>query len=97
MDNQEYSAGLTKLRAVRDELKSLERKLRELQGQVDKPRERRAEMIRQLGGYEKATSDRLATSAGLAVIDIVALVPSPAPQGAPEGPVQPPATGNRHR
>ncbi|WP_327388910.1 hypothetical protein [Streptomyces sp. NBC_01207] len=97
MDNKEYSAGLGELRAVRDELKPLERELAQLQAKVDKLREHRAEKIRQLGEYEKATADRLATSAGLAVIDIVALMPSLGPQSAPEAPADPHATGNRHR
>ncbi|WP_331719678.1 Mucin-19 [Streptomyces virginiae] len=92
MDNKEYSAGLTELRAVRDELKPLERELAQLQAKVGKLRERRAEKIRELGGYAKATSDRIATAAGLGVIDIVALAPSLAPQSAPEAPAEPPAT-----
>ncbi|MEV8536184.1 Mucin-19 [Streptomyces sp. NPDC051211] len=92
MDNKKYSAGLSELRAVRDELKPLERELAQLQAKVGKLRDRRAEKIRQLGVYEKATSDRIATAAGLAVIDIVALVPSLAPQGAPEAPVEVPVT-----
>ncbi|MFD6113840.1 Mucin-19 [Streptomyces yangpuensis] len=90
MDNKEYSAGLSELRAVRDELKPLERELVQLQAKVGKLHDRRAEQIRQLGGYAKATSDRIATAAGLSVIDIVALVPSLAPQSAPEAPAQPP-------
>ncbi|MEU2391909.1 Mucin-19 [Streptomyces sp. NPDC007369] len=92
MDNKEYSAGLSELRAVRDELRPLERELAQLQAKVDKLRERRGAKIRQLGTYEKATSDRIATAAGLAVIDIVALVPSLAPQGAPEAPAEVPVT-----
>ncbi|MCY0946313.1 Mucin-19 [Streptomyces antarcticus] len=84
MDTKKYSAGLSELRAVRDELKPLERELGQLQAKVDKLREHRAEKVRELSGYEKATADRLATSAGLAVIDIVTLAPSLAPQGAPE-------------
>ncbi|WP_030387961.1 hypothetical protein [Streptomyces sp. NRRL S-241] len=92
MDNKEYSAGLSELRAVRDELKPLERELVQLQAKVGKLHDRRAEQIRQLGRYAKATSDRIATAAGLSVIDIVALVPSLAPQGAPEGPAEPPVT-----
>lgn len=89
MDNKEYSSGLSELRAVRDELRPLERELAQLQAKVGRLHERRAEQIRQLGGYAKATSDRIATAAGLSVIDIVALVPSLGPQGAPEAPAEP--------
>ncbi|MEY2229710.1 Mucin-19 [Streptomyces sp. BF23-19] len=92
MDNKEYSAGLTELRAVRDELKPLERELAQLQAKVGKLHDSRAEKIRQLGEYAKATSDRIATAAGLSVIDIVALVPSLAPQGAPGASGEPPVT-----
>ncbi|WP_329449114.1 Mucin-19 (plasmid) [Streptomyces sp. NBC_01426] len=93
MDNKDYSAGLGELRAVRDELKPLERELTQLQAKVAKLRDRRAEKIRELGRYAKATSDRIATAAGLGVIDIVALVPSLAPQAAPGAPAAPSVTG----
>ncbi|MFZ3475864.1 hypothetical protein ACODT3_41475 [Streptomyces sp. 4.24] len=96
MDSKEFSTGLAELRAVRDELKPLERELMQLQAKVGKLHDSRAEKIRQLGGYAKATSDRIATAAGLGVIDIVALVPSLAPQAAPEAPEEPSVTGNRH-
>ncbi|MEU2454785.1 Mucin-19 [Streptomyces sp. NPDC012765] len=92
MDNKEFSAGLAELRAVRDELKPLERELTQLQAKVGKLHDSRAEKIRELGGYTKATSDRIATAAGLSVIDIVALVPSLAPQGTSEGPAEPSVT-----
>ncbi|MFI7359562.1 Mucin-19 [Streptomyces avidinii] len=92
MNSKEFSTGLADLRAVRDELKPLERELAQLQAKVGKLRERRAEKIRELGGFAKATSDRIATAAGLGVIDIVSLVPSLAPQGASETPAEPPAT-----
>ncbi|MFJ4879962.1 Mucin-19 [Streptomyces sp. NPDC088745] len=93
MDSKEFSTGLTELRAVRDELKPLERELTQLQAKIGKLHANRAEKIRRLGAYTKATSDRIATAAGLSVIDIVALVPSLAPQSAPEGPVKPSVTG----
>ncbi|MBT2406858.1 MULTISPECIES: Mucin-19 [unclassified Streptomyces] len=92
MNSKEFSTGLAELRAVRDELKPLERELTQLQAKVAKLRERRDEKVQQLGGYAKATSDRIATAAGLSVIDIVTLVPSLAPQGAPEAPAEPPVT-----
>ncbi|MFG2667627.1 Mucin-19 [Streptomyces sp. NPDC048387] len=92
MDSKKYSAGLGELRAVRDELKPLERELTQLQAKIGKLHGSRAEKIRQLGEYAKATSDRIATAAGLSVIDIVALVPSLAPQSASEAPAEPPVT-----
>ncbi|MFJ3817772.1 Mucin-19 [Streptomyces sp. NPDC090056] len=92
MDSKKYSAGLGELRAVRDELKPLERELTQLQAKIGKLHTSRTEKIRQLGEYAKATSDRIATAAGLSVIDIVALVPSLAPQSASEAPMGPPAT-----
>ncbi|MFE9481216.1 Mucin-19 [Streptomyces spororaveus] len=90
MDSKEFSTGLAELRAVRDELKPLERELAQLQAKVGKLHDRRAEQIRRLGGYAKATSDRIATAAGLSVIDIVALAPSLAPQGALQASAEPP-------
>ncbi|MFG2298476.1 Mucin-19 [Streptomyces sp. NPDC048603] len=92
MNSKEFSTGLGELRAVRDELKPLERELTQLQARIGKLHDSRAEKIRQLGEYAKATSDRIATAAGLSVIDIVALVPSLAPQSASEAPAGPPAT-----
>ncbi|WP_331732154.1 hypothetical protein OG592_41245 (plasmid) [Streptomyces avidinii] len=92
MDAKAFTAGLTELRAVRDELKPLERDLAKLQRQVDKLHERRDKMVQTLGAFEKATADRLATSAGLSVIDIVTLSPSLGPQGASEAPAEPPVT-----
>ncbi|MGO4459937.1 Mucin-19 [Streptomyces sp. M-16] len=92
MNSKEFSTGLAELRAVRDELKPLERELTQLQAKIGKLHDSRAEKIRQLGEYAKATSDRIATAAGLSVIDIVALVPSLAPQSASEAPAGPPAT-----
>ncbi|MFD9517948.1 hypothetical protein [Streptomyces sp. NPDC059979] len=89
MDAKAFTAGLTELRAVRDELRPLERNLAKLQRQVDKLHERRDEMVRELGAFEKATADRLATSAGLSVIDVVELMPSLGPQGTPEAPTEP--------
>ncbi|MFG2878805.1 Mucin-19 [Streptomyces sp. NPDC048337] len=90
MNSKEFSTGLAELRAVRDELKPLERELTQLQAKIGKLHGSRAEKIRQLGEYEKATSDRIATAAGLSVIDIVALVPFLAPQSASARPVEPP-------
>ncbi|WP_351233247.1 Mucin-19 [Streptomyces sp. NPDC002133] len=74
MDSKAYNAGLAELREVRDEIKPLERQLAKLHAERDK-------RVVELGAYEKAKADRLATSAGLSVIDVVALVPSLGPQG----------------
>ncbi|MEU2718087.1 hypothetical protein [Streptomyces sp. NPDC007205] len=65
------------LRKLRDAIKPLERRLKKLQAYRDK-------RIAVLGAYEKTKADRLATSAGLSVIDVVALVPRLGPQ-APAG------------
>ncbi|MEU0390022.1 Mucin-19 [Streptomyces chartreusis] len=80
MDAKTYSDGLADLRELRDEIKPLERRLKKLQADRDKK-------IAALGAYEKAKADRLATSAGLSVIDVVALVPRLGPQAPASGPV----------
>lgn len=85
-----YQDGLAGLRAVRDKAKPLERQLAKIQAELEKLYAQRDREVRTLGAYEKAKADRLATSAGLSVIDIVALVPSLGPQGpagAPAGAV----------
>ncbi|WP_328665874.1 hypothetical protein OG905_02195 [Streptomyces sp. NBC_00322] len=51
-----------------------------------KLRTERDKKVIELGAYEKAKADRLATSAGLSVIDVVALVPSLGPQGPASAP-----------
>ncbi|WP_331736832.1 Mucin-19 (plasmid) [Streptomyces canus] len=73
MDAKSYNAGLAELRELRDEIRPLERQLKKLLADRDKK-------IAALGEYEKARADRLATSAGLSVIDVVALVPRLGPQ-----------------
>lgn len=78
--NKSYTEGLAELRAVRDEIKPRERQLTKLQAELDKLRAERDEKVRRLGAYEKAKADRIATSAGVSVIDVVALVPSLGPQ-----------------
>ncbi|WP_323181433.1 Mucin-19 [Streptomyces sp. NBC_00154] len=75
-----YQDGLAELRGVRDEMKPLERQLTKIQADLGKLRTQRDEKIRALGAYEKAKADRLATSAGVSVIDVVTLVPSLGPQ-----------------
>ncbi|MET9427903.1 MULTISPECIES: Mucin-19 [unclassified Streptomyces] len=79
MDSKAYTAGLAKLREVRDEIKPRERQLAKIQSELDKLRAERDANVQTLGAYEKAKADRLATSAGLSVIDVVALVPSLGP------------------
>lgn len=92
MDSKTYSAGLVELRTVRDGIKPLERQLAKIESELGKLRSVRDEKICELGAYEKAKADRLATSAGLSVIDIVALVPSLGPQGPADGPADPAPT-----
>ncbi|MDQ0847708.1 Mucin-19 [Streptomyces sp. V1I6] len=83
-----YTEGLAKLREVRDEIKPLERQLAKIQGELTKLATRRDQKIMELGEFEKAKADRIATSAGVSVIDVVALVPSLGPQGAASVPVE---------
>ncbi|MFE2693662.1 Mucin-19 [Streptomyces mirabilis] len=85
MDAKAYSAGLAELRKRRDKIKQLERDLSTLRTERDK-------QIAALGAYEKAKADRLATSAGLSVIDVVALVPLLGPQAPASGPAAAPST-----
>ncbi|MGW0647335.1 Mucin-19 [Streptomyces umbrinus] len=85
MDAKGYSAGRAELRELRDGIKPLEQKLAKLRAVRDKK-------IAELGGYEKAKADHLATSAGLSVIDVVALVPRLAPETPVSGPVSAPST-----
>ncbi|MFC7261546.1 Mucin-19 [Streptomyces lutosisoli] len=79
MDAKSYTDGLADLRELRDQIKPLERQLKKLQADRDKK-------IAALGAYEKAKADRLATSAGLSVIDVVALAPHLGPQAPASGP-----------
>ncbi|MFB8443606.1 Mucin-19 [Streptomyces niveus] len=94
MDSKTYTAGLAELRTVRDEIKPLEKQLAKIEAELYKLRRVRDERIRELGAYEKAKADRLATSAGLSVIDIVALAPALGPQQPAGGPADPPVTGS---
>ncbi|GAA3838983.1 hypothetical protein GCM10022403_084170 [Streptomyces coacervatus] len=73
MDAKTDNDGLADLRELRDQMRPLERELKKLQAARDKK-------IAALGAYEKAKADRLATSSGLSVIDVVALVPHLGPQ-----------------
>ncbi|WP_331758827.1 Mucin-19 [Streptomyces anulatus] len=88
-----YQDGLAELRGVRDEIKPREKQLAKLQAELGKLRADRDEKIRTLGAYEKSKPDRLATSAGVSVIDVVALVPSLGPQTPASAPAStPPGT-----
>ncbi|MER7111893.1 Mucin-19 [Streptomyces sp. NPDC000229] len=92
MDSKAYTAGLAKLREVRDEIKPRERQLAKIQSELDKLRAERDDNVRTLGTYEKAKAERLATSAGLSVIDVVALVPSLGPDVPASRPAEPSPT-----
>ncbi|WP_327241102.1 Mucin-19 [Streptomyces sp. NBC_01320] len=87
-----YQDGLAELREVRDAMKPLERQLAKIQTELGKLRAQRDEKVRVLGTYEKAKADRLATSAGVSVIDVVALAPSLGPQETARGPEEPSPT-----
>ncbi|MFD3922872.1 Mucin-19 [Streptomyces sp. NPDC058595] len=98
MDSRTYTAGLAELRTVRDQIKPLDKQLAKLQAERDKLRHARDEKIQELSAYGNAKADRLATSAGLSVIDIVTLAPSLGPQSPAEGSVdtpQAPATAEQ--
>ncbi|MFJ6354889.1 Mucin-19 [Streptomyces sp. NPDC092046] len=86
MDSKAYSGGLAELRGLRDEIRPLLRDVAKLKADLAKLESRRDQRIVDLGAFEKAKADRIATSAGVSVIDVVALVPSLGPQGAPCAP-----------
>ncbi|MEU8708678.1 Mucin-19 [Streptomyces sp. NPDC048565] len=86
---QDYQKGLAELREIRDAIKPLQRQLEKLENDLGKLRARRDERVRTLAGYEQAKAERLATSAGVSVIDIVALAPSLGPQEPSGAPVAP--------
>ncbi|MFE5482978.1 Mucin-19 [Streptomyces sp. NPDC056527] len=88
MDSKAYSSGLAALREVRDEIKPLERQLVKLRAELEKLQNQRDQRIVELGEFEKAKADRIATSAGISVIDVVALVPSLGPQGPASAPTE---------
>jgi len=79
IDAKEYNSGLAELRGVRDEIKKVAKQLTLLEADRDK-------RLVALGGYAKASADRLAPAAGLSVIDVVALVPHLGPQAAQDAP-----------
>ncbi|EPH46854.1 Mucin-19 [Streptomyces aurantiacus] len=89
MTNKGYTEGLAELREVRDEIKPLTRQLAKLQAELAKLEAQRDRKIVELGAFEKAKADRLATSAGVSVIDVVALVPALGPQGPASAPAEP--------
>ncbi|GEB62162.1 hypothetical protein [Streptomyces gardneri] len=97
MDSKAFSGGLAELRELRDEIKPLLRDLTKLQAELDKLQTRRDRRIVELGAFEKAKADRIATSAGVSVIDVVALVPSLGPQSPPSSPADAPANDPRRR
>jgi hypothetical protein len=72
MDSKAYTAGLTELRELRDDIKRVERELAKLTGARDKK-------IRELADHAKASAERLAPAAGLSIADVVALAPALAP------------------
>lgn len=72
MNSKDFTAGLAELRALRDEVKRVERELAKLTGARNKK-------LRDLAGYEKALAERLAPAAGLSIADVVALAPALAP------------------
>ncbi|MFI8769483.1 Mucin-19 [Streptomyces sp. NPDC053792] len=92
MDSKAYSSGLAELRELRDEMKPLRRDLAKLQAELAKLESQRDQRIVDLGAFEKAKADRIATSAGVSVIDVVTLVPSLGPQGATTAPTDAAAT-----
>ncbi|MER8236103.1 Mucin-19 [Streptomyces sp. NPDC094049] len=90
MDNKTYSSGLAELRELRDEMKPLRRDLAKIQAELARLESHRDQRIVDLGAFGKAKADRIATSAGLSVIDVVRLVPSLGPQGSAAAPADAP-------
>ncbi|MFE7111127.1 hypothetical protein ACFU98_42780 [Streptomyces sp. NPDC057575] len=82
-----YQECLAALRAVRDEIKPLERQLAKVQAELGKLRAARDQKVQELGQFGKAKADRLATSAGTL----------PGPSEPASAPAEPPVTGFRHR
>ncbi|MDJ0346356.1 Mucin-19 [Streptomyces sp. H10-C2] len=82
MDAKAYTASLAELRRVRDDIKKAAAALAKLTADRDK-------RVAALGTYAKASADKLAPAAGLAVIDVVALVPSLGPSAPVSGPDTP--------
>lgn len=72
MDAKTYTAQLTELRALRDDIKKTQATLAKLETD-------RARQITALAGYEKAKAERIAPAAGLSLADIVAIAPILAP------------------
>ncbi|MGW7433305.1 hypothetical protein ACWGIN_27665 [Streptomyces sp. NPDC054861] len=65
MDSKACSSDLAELRELRDEMKPLLRDLAELQAELAKLASRRDRRIADVGAFEKAKADRIATSAGV--------------------------------
>ncbi|MFJ7146667.1 hypothetical protein ACIQVT_00310 [Streptomyces sp. NPDC100445] len=72
MDAQRYTAALSELRTVRDEIKKTRAALTRLEAERDR-------QITQLAGYEKAKAERIAPAAGLSLAHVVSLAPALAP------------------
>ncbi|MEU6182943.1 hypothetical protein [Streptomyces coeruleorubidus] len=72
MDAQRYTAALSDLRTVRDEIKKTRAVLTKLEAERDR-------QITQLAGYEKAKAERIAPAAGLSLAHVVRLAPALAP------------------
>lgn len=72
MDAQRYTAALSELRTVRDEIKKTRAALTKLEAERDR-------QITQLVGYEKAKAERIAPAAGLSLAHVVTLAPALAP------------------
>jgi hypothetical protein len=85
MDAQSYSTALADLRTVRDQIKKTRAALAKQETDRDK-------LIVRVASYERAKAERIAPAAGLGVADVVALVPSLAPDSLAANDVpQPPA------
>ncbi|BBG20674.1 hypothetical protein RVR_P151 (plasmid) [Actinacidiphila reveromycinica] len=86
MDNQQYTAGMRELRAVRDNIAAVRKKLAGLESARNK-------QIVALARHATASADKIAPAAGLSILDVVAIAPALGPdQAADTQPEQPPTT-----
>ncbi|MCM2416506.1 Mucin-19, partial [Streptomyces sp. RKAG293] len=92
MDAKTYTTALAELRTLRDDIKKAQAVLAKLEAE-------RGRRIVLLAEHDKAKADRIAPAAGLAVIDVVALVPAlgpPPPACGPDTPAPAPAHPDDH-
>ncbi|MET7938071.1 hypothetical protein [Streptomyces sp. NPDC005322] len=81
MDAKTYNAALSELRALRDEIKRARTALDKLETERDKH-------IAAMATYAKAKAERIGPAAGLSLLEVVAIVPTLAPESLTAPPEQ---------